>query len=269
MDIDSLVHASESCPRLFLDGGSNTGEHVEAFLKGSFHRCALSSPNRLYGRAWKNASTSQRKRWMQPLAEPSTFCVRSFDAAPGFAQRLQSSRPIKPGVPSVSAWPSNVRFVDAALGTVTGPALPRTIIKYSNDTWGLTSTTFSHRDIHAGRPPLLEEFVTHGPGVDVRQLVRRYRSSSPTIALKLDIEGGEFGVLDALADAPDVLCSISYLFVEYHNLKFNLTKYGFRGDAYHHIGDRIHHAMDSVPDCKLRSECHDSRSFPLVPSPKS
>ena len=63
--IDSLVDASTGCSRLFLDGGTNTGEHVEAFLKGSFHRCAIASPNRLYGKAWKNASALVRKHWMQ------------------------------------------------------------------------------------------------------------------------------------------------------------------------------------------------------------
>ena len=46
---------------------------------------------------------------------------------------------------------------------------------------------------------------------------------------------------------------LSFLFVEYHNLKFNLTKYpGFQEDEYFRIGGRIHNAMDSVPGCKLR-----------------
>ena len=86
--------------------------------------------------------------------------------------------------------------------------------------------------------------------------------------VKVDVEGMEFPLLDALADEPQLLCSISYLFVEYHNLKFNLTKYGFRADAYSHIGGRIRQAMDSFPKCKLRihwrsfwSACGESMRF--------
>ena len=37
--VETLVGAS-SCSRLFLDGGSHMGESVDAFLKGSFYRCA-------------------------------------------------------------------------------------------------------------------------------------------------------------------------------------------------------------------------------------
>ena len=161
-----------------------------------------------------------------------------------------------------------MRFVDAALGTVTAASAPRAITKYSNDSWGYSASTFRHRDIHASRPPVLEEMRTHGPSIDVRELVRLYARSSDVIALKLDVEGAEFGILDALADDPEVLCNISFLFVEYHNLKFNLTKYAIRGDAYHYIGTRIHDAMDTYPGCKLRinwrsfwSACGESMRF--------
>ena len=246
------------------------GEHVEGLYKGSFHRCAMASPARLYGKHWHNASAAQKRLWMQPLAAPSSWCVRSLDPAPGFAQRLQGAHDagLSPRSASALGPGGSLRYVDAALGTVTGPAVPRTIVRYSNDTWGLTATTFSHRDIHAGRPPLLATWNTSGASLDIRDVLRRYGSATTHIALKLDVEGMEFAVLDALADEPQLLCSVSYLFVEYHNLKFNLTKYGFRADAYSHIGGRIRQAMDSVPNCKLRihwrsfwSACGESMRF--------
>ena len=36
--------------RVFLDGGSNTGDSVRAFLGGHFYTCALNSPYRLYNK---------------------------------------------------------------------------------------------------------------------------------------------------------------------------------------------------------------------------
>ena len=45
---------------LFIDGGSNLGEGVEAFFSGALHRCALHSPNRLYGDWWQTANNSAR-----------------------------------------------------------------------------------------------------------------------------------------------------------------------------------------------------------------
>eukprot|EP00966_Prymnesium_polylepis_P195538 4532501-Prymnesium_polylepis.2 len=47
------------CPRLFLDGGSNDGDSVRAFLSGGFYRCALNGPNRLYGAAWPKMSSRE------------------------------------------------------------------------------------------------------------------------------------------------------------------------------------------------------------------
>lgn len=243
--IDALVNAS-TCSRLFIDGGSNMGEHVEAFFKGSFHRCAISSPHRLYSKAWFNATRKQQLQWMHPLSEPHTWCVRSFDPAPGFAARLQTSSA------AAAARSSKVRYVDAALGVETAREAERTIIKYSNHSYGLTTGRVSHHDLHLTRPPVLASFVHRGPSIGVRDLIRRYRTSATTIALKLDVEAWEFDILPSLIAEPELLCSIDYMFTEYHNSKFNATKYGWPDRAYSNINDAIRLAMDTVPNCKLR-----------------
>ena len=246
--LDAIVNAS-ACPRLFIDGGSNTGEHVAAFYKGAFYRCAVASPNRLYGSAWKNASAAVRRAWMQPLRDADAWCVRSFDSAPGAADRLNARDRHLP----------NVQYIDAALSTSTTANAKRHIVRFSNHSFGTTAHYFSHEDIHARTVPILHSWVTRGQSLDVRAIIRRYMGTASHIALKLDVEGEEFAILGALAEEPHLLCSLSFLFVEYHNLKFNLTKYpGFREDEYFRIGGRIHNAMDSVPGCKLRI---DWRSF--------
>ena len=67
---------------LLIDGGSNLGEGAVAWLGGAMHRCALHSPNRLYGEAWQRAGRRERGEMMAPLAKPKEWCVRSFEANP-------------------------------------------------------------------------------------------------------------------------------------------------------------------------------------------
>ena len=68
--VDSLVDAAH-CPRIFIDGGANMGESVEAFLRGAFFKCAVNSPSRLYGKAYKNASRRDQLAMMKPLGRTS------------------------------------------------------------------------------------------------------------------------------------------------------------------------------------------------------
>ena len=223
------------CARLYIDGGSNMGEGVKALLNRNLHRCAMASPSRLYGRAWNNASGAQKRAWMQPLAEPHTWCVVSLDAAPGVAVELQARGPGRTSSKATDdraeagALP-RVQYVDAALGVSSARSATRRIVRYSSHTpWGLTHSTFAHRDIHANFPPALEEFTTHGRTIGVRDLMRKWSLQVPraeaggrpagALALRLDVEGAEFAILDELASDPATLCEIDYLFVEYHNLK--------------------------------------------------
>ena len=49
---DFSALALQNCGRLFIDGGSNTGESVRAFVKGNFFTCGLHSPSRQYASSW-------------------------------------------------------------------------------------------------------------------------------------------------------------------------------------------------------------------------
>ena len=91
-------------------------------------------------------------------------------------------------------------------------------------------------------------------------------------------------IWQALVDEPGLLCSISYLFVEYHSLHANLTRHGFPrlpGEppgytAYNRIGDAIRRAMDERPGCELRihwrsfwNTCGDTMRFVWMGGPQA
>merc|ERR1712070_233514 len=84
------------------------------------------------------------------------------------------------------------------------------------------------------------------------------------IAIRLDIEGEEFAVLEALTSA-GLLCSLSYLFVEFHHLHVNTTDRGL--PAGEQLKERIHADMEQ-PGCRLRifwrslwASCGDEQRF--------
>ena len=116
---DFAALALQGCGRLFLDGGSNTGESVRGFLKGGFFTCGLHSPSRQYSSAWNQLSREQKVEAMRPLKEPSTFCVRSFEAAPELMPQLRKQED------ELRAQQMDVRFIEAALGNATSAAAPR------------------------------------------------------------------------------------------------------------------------------------------------
>ena len=72
----------DGCPRVFLDGGANDGDAVRAFLDRRFHGCAMSGPSRLYPKAWTSLDRHGKQAVMAPLGEPSSWCIRSFEANP-------------------------------------------------------------------------------------------------------------------------------------------------------------------------------------------
>ena len=113
------------------------------------------------------------------------------------------------------------------------------------------ATTFKFKAIHV-TPPVLGEETLFAPTYDVRQLVAAAlrRDAAAVIALRLDVEGGEFHLLDSLTSSGDI-CRISYLFVEFHNLHVNLSHYGLPEDAYYRFGARVHEQMDT-PGCRLQ-----------------
>ena len=203
---------SSNCTRIFIDGGANQGESVEAFFRGTFHRCSLNQPNRLYPRSWHNASGAEKQRRMLPLRTPSTFCVRSFEANPKLMPMLRTHETV------LQAQGRDVRFIEGSLSNQTLPAAPRTVYTYSKHVAGSMATTFPFKQIHAS-PAVLSKEVINAPTYDLRQIITRALQHSPdaVIALKLDIEGGEFRMLEQLTSSGGI-CRISYLFVEFHSL---------------------------------------------------
>ena len=196
------------------------------------------------------ARAAQRRELMAPLKEPSSFCVRSFEANRRLLPLLRDSEA------ELATRAKSLRFVDGALGNVTAVAAPRDIVTYARGRFGSSATTFAWDDIHAGKPPVLALEHESGPSYDamdvLAEAVRLNRA--PVIALKLDVEGLESWMLNALAASPDVACSISYLFVEFHHLpnqRVNLTHYGLRSDNYEDLKTRLHAHMER-PGCRLK-----------------
>ena len=250
---------------LFIDAGSNLGEGVDALFSGALYRCALHSPNRLYGAWWQTASAQARASAMSTLATPKKWCTRSFEANPRLLPALRERERTE------RQQGLNVRYVDGLLGTATSARAPRTIVTYSNDTAGSAATYFAWREIFfTSSPPNLGERVETGASFDLRQVVAEALRLQPhaKIALRLDVEGAEFPLLDALLTpppgapraAPPLLCNVSFLFVEYHNLHARMAKYGLPANdsakdghmlAYQWLGGRIQAVMDT-PGCRLR-----------------
>ena len=256
----------QGCSRLFIDGGSNDGDSVRSFLSGGFFRCALNGPHRLYNSAWPNRSVRDRRTDMAVLNEPGSFCIRSFEANPKLLPLLRTTEA------ELGSKVKSLRFVDGALGNVTRAASSRKVVTYAHNKWGSTATTFDFFDIHAGKPQELSSEIVSGPSYDVLDVLRdAFRlNSGAVVALKLDVEGLEGYMLNRLASAPELLCGLSYLFVEFHHLpnqRVNLTNYGLLPDLYEDLKTRIHAQMEQ-PGCKLKvywrsfwSACGDVMRF--------
>ena len=266
---DFAALALQGCGRLFLDGGSNTGESVRGFLKGGFFTCGLHSPSRQYSSAWNQLSRGQKVEAMRPLKEPSTFCVRSFEAAPELMPQLRKQEE------ELRAQQLDVRFVEAALGNATSSAAPRTVVRYARNPWGVSATGLKFEHAHVGGKPVpLESRTLLGQSYELRGVVQRALAlnSSSVIAIKLDIEGSEYWALEALVADPELLCKVSYLFTEFHSTasadqRVVLQGYGLREDAFEHLKSRAHAAMER-PGCKLKvywrsfwASCGDKQRF--------
>lgn len=264
--------ALEHCHgRVFLDGGSNTGDSVRSFLSGGFFGCALNGPHRLYNSRWPSLGARERRAQMAPLREPSTFCVRSFEANPQLVPLLRAGAAL-PGEPESGGLAPNVRYIDGALSNRSGTDVPRTVVTYARNRWGSTATTLAFKDIHPSQPPLLLSAIVRGASYDVRDVLRNVvaHNASSLIGLKLDVEGDEFWMLDQLSREPQLLCNISYLFVEFHNLpgmRANLSQYGLNADMYEVLKRQIHPLMEQ-PSCRLKvywrsfwSACGDVMRF--------
>jgi len=284
------------CDRLFIDGGSNMGESVAAFAAGSYFGCALSAPHRVYRAAWPALTAAQRREVMRPLTEPRSWCIRSFEAAPALLPPLLAQQT------KLRADGLDVTFVDGALGNASAPHAARDVVTYSRHPAGESAVSMAFEDIHVepckggqpepcSKPAALSRRTAHGPSYDVRAIVRAALRSnaSALVALRLDVEGAEWSILEALlepeaelgggdgkggnrggggggggdgdgdgdgAAALPLLCAISYVFVEFHGSatevqRARLPRYGIASDAFESLKTRVHRAMER-PGCRLQ-----------------
>jgi hypothetical protein len=267
VDLEALQ--LRGCGRLFLDGGSNRGEAVTAFLKGNMRTCALHSPSRQYSTAWPKLSRAERQALMHPLGEPSTFCIRSFEAAPELLPALQEQEAVH------RAKQRDVRFIAGALSNASAASAPRTVVRYARNPWGASAVALRFEDVHVGgQPAALSSRTVFGAAYGIGDVLRAALAANGTavIALRLDIEGGEWAVLEALVAEPHLLCAISYLFVEFHSTasaeqRARLKAYGHREDAFEWLKARVHAVMEA-PTCRLKvywrsfwASCGDKQRF--------
>ena len=85
---------------------------------------------------------------MAPLREPSTFCVRSFEANPHLVPLLRAGAAAPGATPAESGGVApNVRYIDGALSNRSGTDVPRTVVTYARNRWGSTATTLAFKDI--------------------------------------------------------------------------------------------------------------------------
>ena len=182
--------AVDHCNRLFIDGGSNMGEAVSTFLKGGFFQCALTGPPRIYASRWQKLSSQQRKDLMAPLAEPATFCVRSFEAAPSLLAPLRAQET------TLRKAGRDVLFIDGALSNATAALAPREIVTYGPHPQAESAMSFRFDDVHVApggiiKPKALRSRTVMGPSYSLVELLERTlrRNASSIIAIRLDVEG--------------------------------------------------------------------------------
>lgn len=258
----------EGCSRVFIDGGANEGESIDAFLDGGFFGCAMTAPHRCYNQAWPKLTHLEQEALMQPLKQPSTFCIRSFEAAPELLQ------PLRVKEADLRRKGMNVRFVDGTLGNVSAATATKTLVRYSKHPLGVSAVSLDFADVHIEGPSALSSRVALGPSYSLTDVVREARAwnSSAVIAIKLDIEGAEYWALEDLISQTDLLCSISYIFIEFHgsatdSQRAKLPKYGLKTDIFEDLKKRAHLAMER-PGCALKiywrsfwASCGDKQRF--------
>ena len=157
----------ERCDQLFVDGGSNLGEAVDAFLAGTFFTCATTGPDRIYRTDWRSLSKPQRQARMAALASPRGFCIRSFEPAPALLPPLRAREA------TLRALGIDVRFVHGALVNATTTASAsaserREVVTYSGHPQGESLTSlFRFNDIHLAPGGLVKPQQLSARMVDV------------------------------------------------------------------------------------------------------
>jgi len=124
------------------------------------------------------------------------------------------------------------------------------------------------------KPKQVFNWTVYGRSYDVVSIIERLRrrNSSAVVALRLDVEGAEYSIIHALVDRPEILCFISFIFVEFHHSatpeqRAGLPHYGIASDSFEKLKDQVHAAMEQ-PQCRLRiywrsfwASCGDQQRF--------
>ena len=266
----------DKCSQLFIDAGSNLGESVDAFLRGSFFKCAVSAPDRCYPRTWSAMTGAQRRALMEPLSATRGWCVRSFEAV------AELMPPLKQREADLRARSgADVRFVHGSLANASAVRAAVSVVTYGPHRLARSAAAFRWDDMMLAPGGVVKPRALGAPearfGVSfgVADLLRRVfaANASAVVALRLDVEGAEYAVVEALLDAgAEALCKLSYLFVEWHHTateaqRKGLLAYGLPADAFERLKERVHAAME-LPGCRLRifwrsfwASCGDQQRF--------
>jgi phosphoserine phosphatase len=111
------------------------GDSVRAWLKKQYHGCALHGPPHVYKADWATLPVADRRRRMAVLAQPETFCIRSFEADPKLLPGLKA---LKAELRSAG---HDVQVIGGALTNATSPSVSRTITTFASNPWSSTATT--------------------------------------------------------------------------------------------------------------------------------
>jgi len=199
---------------------------------------------------------------------PNEWCVRAFEPVPALLPRLEED------AAALRANGRDVRVIAAALSNVTASEIALNLVRYSDAPDGVTATTLGFADVHVEGPRVLSQAWMRAASVGVSDMLRHARRLNPqmTIAMRLDIEGAEWSVMRMLADEPELLCQIDFLFVEFHSTataaqRERLPSYGIAADAFEQIKARVHAAMERR-QCRLQlywrsfwASCGDLQRF--------
>jgi FkbM family methyltransferase len=184
--LEELLQSPHACEQVFLDVGSNIGNHVRFLFE----------PH-LFPRA------DYPKLFAQNFRKPLTqTCAVGFEANAahwGWLDQLAQAYNQK-------GWPT--KFYHKAVSDTTG------FVKFYrqgdeiNNEWG-----FSAKDMHPSKRPAVLI-----PTVDLAEWMHTYLRPTQTVLMKMDIEGSEYAVLShLLLKAGRILCSsVRLLTIEYH-----------------------------------------------------
>jgi len=185
--LEELLHSPQPCEQVFLDIGSNIGNHVRFLFEPQ-----------LFPRA------DYPKHFARYFSQPATkhTCAVGFEANPSHWRRLDqiSSAYTKKG------WPT--KFLHKAVSDKDG------FVKFyrqgdeNYNEWG-----FSIQDTH--RSKRTSVLI---PTVDLGEWMRRYIRPTQTVLMKMDIEGSEYVVLsNLLLKSGSIVCSsVRVITIEYH-----------------------------------------------------